>query len=136
MLLDLDHFKQINDVFGHSPATTCSQPSARSSARAYATSDFGGRYGGEEFIILLPSTDRAGAVAVAESLRAELERLNVAGVTRSVTGSFGVAVLPEDGAEGEQLVRQADHALYAAKAAGRNRVHVAERSAGASTPTG
>jgi diguanylate cyclase (GGDEF)-like protein len=134
LLLDLDHFKQINDVFGHSSGDDVLAAVGAVLGSRLRDGDFGGRYGGEEFIVLLPSTDRAGAVAVAESLRAELERLNVAGVTRSVTGSFGVAVLPEDGAEGEQLVRQADHALYAAKAAGRNRVHVAERS-GASTPT-
>jgi diguanylate cyclase (GGDEF)-like protein len=133
-LMDLDHYKQINDVFGHSAGDdVLAAVGAVLGARLRGT-DFAGRYGGEEFIIMLPDADRAAAVAVAESLRHEVERLNVAGVTRSVTASFGVAVLPDDGPDGEQLVRQADRALYAAKAAGRNRVHVAERSE-ASTPS-
>jgi diguanylate cyclase (GGDEF)-like protein len=128
LLIDLDHFKQVNDVFGHSAGDDVLAAVGAVLGGRLRAGDFAGRYGGEEFIVLLPSSDRSGAVAVAESLRHELERLNVVGVTRAVTGSFGVALLPEDAADGEGLVRQADHALYAAKAAGRNRVHVAERS--------
>ncbi len=127
VLMDLDHFKQVNDVFGHAAGDDVLAAVGAVLSSRLRDADFAGRYGGEEFIVLLPGADRAAAVAVAESLRHELERINVAGVTRSITGSFGVAVMPEDGADADQLVRQADHALYAAKSAGRNRVHVAER---------
>jgi diguanylate cyclase (GGDEF)-like protein len=127
VLLDLDHFKQINDVFGHACGDDVLAAVGAVLSSRLRDGDFAGRYGGEEFLVLLPGADRAAAVTVAEALRHELERIKVAGVTRSITGSFGVAVMPEDGVDAEQLVRQADHALYAAKGAGRNRVHVAER---------
>jgi diguanylate cyclase (GGDEF)-like protein len=84
-------------------------------------SDFAGRFGGEEFILLLPDTDRAGAVAVAEKLRRAIEAIDVAGVSRPITASLGVAAVPEDAAEPPLLLRAADRALYLAKAHGRNR---------------
>jgi diguanylate cyclase (GGDEF)-like protein len=131
LLLDLDHFKQINDVYGHGAGDDVLAAVGNALSTRVRANDFPGRYGGEEFMILLPATDRAGAVAVAESLRREIERITVPGVGREITGSFGVAVQPDDADDAEQLVRRADRALYAAKAAGRNRVHVAERSADA-----
>jgi diguanylate cyclase (GGDEF)-like protein len=85
-------------------------------------SDFAGRFGGEEFILLLPDTDRAGAVAVAEKLRLAIAAIEVTGVSRPITASLGVAAVPEDAAEPTLLLRAADRALYLAKAHGRNRI--------------
>jgi diguanylate cyclase (GGDEF)-like protein len=94
-------------------------------AHAIRGSDFVGRLGGEEFAILLPATDREGALRVAENLREAIGVLQVGGVDQPITASFGVAVLPEDAPEAQALLRVADRALYQAKANGRNRVEMA-----------
>ena len=120
VLCDLDTFKQINDVYGHvkgDQALAAASAALRSSLRE---SDLVGRYGGEEFLILLPDTPLDGALVLAEKLRAELALVNVPGVDRAITASFGVACFPDDAPDGEMLVRMADRALYAAKASGRN----------------
>ena len=96
-------------------------------------SDFAARYGGEEFLVLLPDTDRAGAVEVAEKLRRAVERTEMRDIG-NLTASFGIACLPEDAGEPEQLLRKADRALYAAKARGRNRVEVAAPAGGPPFP--
>jgi diguanylate cyclase (GGDEF)-like protein len=128
VLVDLDHFKQINDVYGHSAGDDVLAAVGAALTSRLRAHDFAGRYGGEEFIVLLPDTDRPGAVALAEALRRELEGISVPGVAREISGSLGVAVQPDDAGDSEQLMRRADRALYAAKAAGRNRVHVAENA--------
>ncbi len=89
-------------------------------------SDFVGRYGGEEFLVLLPATDQEGAVQLAEAIR-RVDRRDLAARTSSsaVTASVGVAVLPQDGGDAVTLFRAADRALYAAKRNGRNRVETA-----------
>lgn len=120
VLCDLDHFKQINDVYGHEKgdqALAAASTALRSSLR---DSDLAGRYGGEEFLILLPDTTLSGAIVLAEKLRDEVALINVPGVDRAITASFGVASFPDDSPDGEMLVRMADRALYAAKARGRN----------------
>jgi diguanylate cyclase (GGDEF)-like protein len=120
VLCDLDNFKQINDVYGHDKgdqALAAASAALRSSLRE---SDLVGRYGGEEFLILLPDTPLDGALVLAEKLRSELALVNVPGVDRAITASFGVACFPDDAPDGEMLVRMADRALYAAKAGGRN----------------
>jgi len=125
IVLDLDHFKALNDRHGHQAGDEvleCVGAALRHGVRA---SDFAGRWGGEEFVVLLPATDHEGALHLAESLRADLERLKVPGVTASVTASLGVATLPEHAADGSSLIRAADRALYVAKAEGRNRVAAA-----------
>ena len=91
----------------------------RSSTRA---SDFVGRYGGEEFLILLPETHRVGAVSICEKIRAAVSHLVITGLEREVTASFGVAILPDDAYDADMLMRNADRALYTAKSNGRNRV--------------
>jgi diguanylate cyclase (GGDEF)-like protein len=122
MLLDLDHFKQINDTFGHGRGDEVLAAAADAMRSALRASDFVGRYGGEEFLILLPDTDRDGAMRVAENVRAVVAAVAVPAVDRAVTASLGVAVLGEDGVDGDTLTRSADRALYAAKSLGRNRV--------------
>ena len=85
-----------------------------------------GRYGGEEFLLLMPDTGRLGAVQLAEKTRSQIAQISLAGVDRSITASLGVAVLPDDAVDPESLIRKADRALDSAKAQGRNRVLVAD----------
>jgi len=125
ILFDLDHFKQINDAYGHSKGDEVLAIVGATVAAEVRASDFVGRYGGEEFLVLLPNTDRTGAIEVAEKLRRALERIDVAGLGTGISGSFGVAVLPDDAPEPEQLIRMADRAMYMAKSRGRNRVEAA-----------
>ena len=91
-------------------------------------SDVLGRYGGEEFIVLLPDTDRRGRARLAEKLREAIDELEIPDLDRRLSASFGVATLPGDAVNGEQLLRAADRALYAAKRAGRNRVEIVNSS--------
>jgi diguanylate cyclase (GGDEF)-like protein len=126
MIMDLDHFKQINDTYGHGHGDDVLAAIAATMTDTLRASDFVGRYGGEEFLILLPATDLEGGLRAAEKLRRAIATLEVPGVHRDLTASFGLAVLPDHALDGEQLVRLADRALYAAKRAGRNRVAVAE----------
>jgi diguanylate cyclase (GGDEF)-like protein len=85
---------------------------------------FVGRYGGEEFIMLLPDADRETVVKVAERVRTAIADISVLGGDSTVTASFGVAIFPEDAPDAARLLRNADRALYRAKANGRNRVEV------------
>jgi diguanylate cyclase (GGDEF)-like protein len=94
-------------------------------------SDFVGRYGGEEFVVLLPKTGVEGAVVVAEMLRAAIQAVRVASVDRALSASFGIAVIPDHAGDAGSLLRSADRALYAAKRAGRNRVEVLSAGADA-----
>ncbi len=129
ILLDLDHFKQVNDIHGHDRGDSALAAIGQVLAAGVRASDFASRYGGEEFLLLLPDTDRGGAVEVAEKLRHAIEQTEVQDVG-SITASFGIATLPDDAGEPDQLIRKADRALYAAKARGRNRVEVAAPSGG------
>ena len=122
VLLDLDHFKQVNDVFGHEKGDEVLSAVGIVVASSIRASDFAGRFGGEELILLLPDTDLEAAVIVAEKMREAIAGVEVPGVSRPVTASFGVATMPDHGSEPALLLRAADRALYAAKAAGRNRV--------------
>jgi diguanylate cyclase (GGDEF)-like protein/PAS domain S-box-containing protein len=119
-LIDVDYFKQFNDTFGHQAGDEVLKRVARILRENVRQADFVARYGGEEFAIVFPSTDIASAVQVAERLRqaigeAEWEH-------RPVTASFGVASLQLGMKAPQELIEAADHALYQAKAAGRNRV--------------
>ena len=136
MLLDLDFFKQINDRYGHSKGDevlaavgTCLQSTLRAN-------DFAGRFGGEEFLILLPDTARVSAIVVAEKIRHAIASIVVPELDRDVTASIGLAVLPDHAGHAAGLLREADHALYTAKATGRNRVAVAGESPQEDGPQG
>jgi diguanylate cyclase (GGDEF)-like protein len=124
VLLDLDHFKQINDVFGHDKGDEVLASVGATLTAGLRASDFAGRYGGEEFLVLLPETGTEGALAVVEHLRLAISAITIKTVDRRVTASFGIAVLPDHANDASSLLRQADRALYAAKAGGRNRVEV------------
>ncbi len=140
LLLDIDHFKRVNDELGHLVGDDClTEVAALCAAEVQRTGDLLARYGGEEFSILLPATPEKGAVQVAERVRQAIARSPVhsgEGVAPvSLTVSVGVATLvPTQGMEAHELIRQADEALYAAKESGRNRVMVARGFREASVP--
>jgi two-component system, cell cycle response regulator len=125
VLFDLDHFKQINDLFGHEKGDEVLAAVAAVIHSGVRASDFAGRHGGEEFILLLPDTDRSSACVIADKLRQSIAAIEVTGVSLPITASLGVAALPDDAAEPTLLLRAADRALYLAKAKGRNRVETA-----------
>ena len=134
VMIDVDYFKRYNDLYGHPAGDECLRQvgAAVKSARGRA-GDVAARYGGEEIAVLLPQTDAAGAFAAAERLRKAVEALGVAHAGNPaghVTVSIGVASFaPFDDTETPaQFLRRADGALYAAKAAGRNQVSLAEHS--------
>jgi diguanylate cyclase (GGDEF)-like protein len=131
LLLDLDNFKQINDTYGHDRGDAVLKAVGEVLPGALRSSDFVGRNGGEEFIALLPETGAEGALEAAEKLRAAIGRLALPGIDRAITASVGAAVYPHTAADAESLLRLADRALYAAKAAGRNRSELAETPVGA-----
>jgi diguanylate cyclase (GGDEF)-like protein len=124
VLLDLDHFKNINDTFGHGVGDEVLAAVGVALQSTVRESDFVGRYGGEEFIMLLPDADRETVVKVAERVRTAIADITVLGGDSAVSASFGVAVFPEDAPDAARLLRNADRALYRAKANGRNRVEV------------
>ena len=134
LLLDLDHFKNINDTYGHGPGDEVLAAVGEALRSTVRESDFAGRYGGEEFLILLPDTDLASGLAVAEKLRASVATIEVSGVDRPITASVGVATLPAHGHDTPTLLRSADRALYSAKAAGRNRVETLHPDIPTATP--
>ena len=125
VLFDLDHFKAINDTFGHAKGDEVLAAVGAVVPTAIRASDFAGRFGGEEFALILPGTGRSGAAEVAEKVRAAIAAIEVDGIDRRLSASFGVAVLPEDAGEPGALFRAADRALYEAKRAGRDRVALA-----------
>ena len=126
LLLDLDRFKQVNDVFGHAAGDSVLAAVGVTLRSSIRDADFCGRFGGEEFIALLPDTDLAGAGIAAEKIRAGVEAVQVPSVKREITISIGVASAPVHGTDVEAVSRLADRALYTAKEAGRNRVELAE----------
>jgi diguanylate cyclase (GGDEF)-like protein len=138
VLFDLDHFKAINDTYGHGKGDEVLAAVGAITAGTLRASDFAGRLGGEEFAVLLPSTDLDGAIDVAEKLRSAVAMIDIPGIERRITASFGVAVLPDDAGEPELLLRVADRALYSAKRLGRDRIETAGATpaAAAAAPTG
>ncbi len=136
VLLDLDHFKLVNDVHGHRTGDAVLRAFAESVRGRLRSSDVFGRTGGEEFGLVLPGTDAAGALWLVDGIRRAIEVLAVTGAdgqTVSVTVSAGVAVAePNLPLTGDRLYGQADQALYEAKRTGRNRVEVHGVTAGAS----
>jgi len=121
-LLDLDHFKHINDTYGHGRGDEVLAAVASALQTTLRESDFVGRWGGEEFLILLPDVNREGAMTAAEKIRESVASVTIAGIDRPITASLGVAMLPGDAVDVTTLARSADRALYIAKARGRNRV--------------
>ena len=128
IMIDIDRFKQYNDSYGHVSGDRCLvQVSAAMKASVRRAADLFCRYGGEEFVCLLPETNLESALARAQEFVRSVERLRIAHANSAnaevVTVSCGAAALvPDSDFEAQELVRQADRQLYAAKLAGRNRV--------------
>lgn len=130
VICDIDRFKSINDRFGHDAGDRVIKTVAENLRRVMRETDALGRWGGEEFLALLPDTDAAEAAVLAERMRKEVgDAWMPIPEAEFVTISLGVASLqatPEDPGQWERVVRDADHAMYRAKAAGRNRAEVAQ----------
>jgi len=127
LMIDIDHFKSVNDTYGHQHGDVVLQTIANILKRLFKRpGDFPARWGGEEFVVLLPHTSMEGALKIAENLRAEVENeviLCESGSTMKVTVSIGVNFLiPEHNSLINAFISNADKALYAAKDAGRNMV--------------
>lgn len=129
LILDIDHFKSVNDTYGHAVGDEALKHVASLCEAASRSTDCVARYGGEEFVFVLPETNRNAAMQVAERVRATIETnvLNVAGedgreIQLRLTASIGVSVQPGVNGSIEALFIQADKGLYQAKAEGRNRV--------------
>lgn len=131
VLADIDHFKKVNDLYGHQVGDLALQKFARCLSSVCRSYDFVGRFGGEEFVVCLPNTNRKQAVKIAERMRKAVEDLNINLVYKKepikITASFGVAS-PILGSEEsiDSLIMQADKAMYNAKVNGRNRVCTAD----------
>jgi diguanylate cyclase (GGDEF)-like protein len=124
VLLDIDHFKKLNDTYGHPAGDAALRSLARLLVQHLRKGDQAARYGGEEFVVILPGTDHDRSVQAAERLREALQKHRFVhdGARIPLTASLGVAVWPADGRDSEALLAAADRGLYAAKQAGRNRV--------------
>ncbi len=135
LMIDIDHFKRVNDTYGHQVGDHAIQAMAEACKRTTRPTDIVARYGGEEFIVTLTHTDQPGALKVAERLReavAEIALPTEQG-TLAFTISIGVSTYVTKSAV-DQIIGRADHALYKAKQTGRNRVCVEEPVAEAAVP--
>lgn len=126
VMLDIDHFKQVNDTYGHQAGDKVIEHVARLLHEHVRDSDVAGRYGGEEFGVVLSDTDQTGARMFAERLRKAVEELQVLYNDQSIrfTISLGVADLSQPSTDHAELIARADQALYTSKKTGRNRVTV------------
>jgi diguanylate cyclase (GGDEF)-like protein len=119
-MFDLDHFKKVNDIYGHEKGDHLLAAVGDIATSTIRASDFVARFGGEEFLLVLTNTNLDGAIQACDKLREAIAALRLPGVGQSPSASFGVATFPDDGTDPEELVRGADRALYAAKSSGRN----------------
>ena len=125
VMADVDHFKRINDMYGHDIGDVALRSIAGALASSVRESDMVGRFGGEEFVVVLQETDSKGALLLAERLRKTVEGLEISGPhgeSLRVTASFGVSVVSQKDPDCHPVLKRADDALYEAKATGRNRV--------------
>jgi diguanylate cyclase (GGDEF)-like protein len=127
LMIDIDYFKQINDTRGHLAGDVVLREVSRRLAEVVRRGDSLGRYGGEEFLVVLSMENLPGAEIAAERFRARIASapINAGGEPINITVSVGVGIVaPDHTAEGETLLKLADEALYAAKALGRNRAEI------------
>jgi two-component system, sensor histidine kinase LadS len=131
LFIDLDHFKQINDSFGHQAGDACLRAIVDPIHAELRQSDVIGRYGGEEFVVILSSADAAAAAPIAQRILERVAAIRVEGFGQPIclTCSIGVAASDTLGVWGEHLLAQADAAVYSAKRLGRNQVQMAARLA-------
>jgi diguanylate cyclase (GGDEF)-like protein len=126
VLLDLDHFKKINDTFGHEAGDGVLKLVAATSQGVLRESDIFARFGGEEFIILVKARIQGNVVGLVERIRREIEKIEFfyEGKKISITASAGIAFRRDAAQTLDDVIRLADKALYRAKAMGRNRIEV------------
>ena len=130
LMLDVDNLKAYNDRNGHVRGSMLLREMAQLFAKHVRSWDLVAKYGGDEFTVILPQTDRAGALAVAERLRATVAAHTFPLATKGqITVSTGIAQFPEDGTDVVSLIETADRTLYSAKKKGRNRVEGGDREA-------
>jgi diguanylate cyclase (GGDEF)-like protein len=126
MIVDVDYFKKFNDTNGHQTGDWALKRITQVIAGSIRTVDYAFRYGGEEFAVILPETDKVGVIAVAKRFRLNVSLARFldkrAMPAAHMTVSIGVSTFPEDAADTEALIRKADENLYAAKELGRNRI--------------
>jgi diguanylate cyclase (GGDEF)-like protein len=126
LMCDIDHFKRVNDNYGHPAGDAALKEVSRRIAACVRKTDIAARYGGEEFVLILPETDANLLAAIGEKIRRAVSAtavdLGAAGVPIVLTVSVGIAAFHADGDSGEALIARADAALYRAKEGGRNRV--------------
>jgi len=124
LMVDIDHFKKLNDSYGHQAGDAVLVAIARLFRNTIRNTDIVGRYGGEEFCFILPETETSGAIVIAERLRQEVEKLQIPyeNIILKTTISLGIATFPTQAHKLEDLIKYADMALYHSKQAGRNRV--------------
>jgi len=127
LMVDIDHFKDYNDRYGHLVGDAILREVSKSIKENIRQIDLVGRYGGEEFSVILTETDKEGARLAAERIRQAIENkhIRIYDEDLRVTISIGVSIFPDDAYEARQLIEKADQALYQAKQAGRNRVWIA-----------
>jgi diguanylate cyclase (GGDEF)-like protein len=127
LFIDLDHFKQVNDTFGHQAGDACLRAIIDPIHAELRQSDVIGRYGGEEFVVILSSADAAAASPIAQRILERVAAVSVEGFGKPIglTCSIGIAASDTLGVWDEHLIAQADAAVYMAKRLGRNRVHMA-----------
>lgn len=131
LMCDIDHFKKFNDTYGHSSGDIALQEVARVLQEHFRETDIPCRYGGEEFVLIMPRTDLKAAIERGDALRARIEHLevNVKGqILTGLTLSIGIAVWPITTSAPQNLINAADRALYCAKHLGRNRIEIAKDS--------
>jgi len=129
LFLDLDGFKAVNDVNGHLIGSTTLKIVAKILSAGVRSIDIVARYGGDEFTLILPNTDRAGAIVVAERLRKSIENHpyeKELGVRIRLSASFGISIFPEHAQDPELLIQKADQAMYKVKESTKNAVAVSE----------
>jgi len=131
MIMDIDKFKNYNDTYGHNQGDTALRSFAETASNSInRANDFIARWGGEEFVIVLPNTDSEGAKEVAEHVRKNVEALIIPtedGETTQVTVSIGIStIIPTPETDSKEFLNMADQALYKAKESGRNRVVIAD----------
>jgi len=133
LFIDIDHFKQVNDTYGHQSGDECLRQVACQVKEHLRKTDVFARYGGEEFVILLPEEDIQGAVNIAERVRSSIETMQIRGAEKDQTfqvslsiGAADILFESDEQKAGESLLSRADEAMYQAKKSGRNRVCRAE----------
>jgi diguanylate cyclase (GGDEF)-like protein len=138
VMFDIDHFKRFNDTYGHRAGDEVLRGVARRLRTRARKVDICGRYGGEEFSVILPEVGKRGALAYAQRVLASLEDepIAVRDPADRIAMSAGVATFPDDAATPAELIEAADRALYAAKSSGRNRVCCAGKDPRESAPAG